>query len=133
MRKSPVFSYRFSRAWFAEVVWAIISVDENGILGVTQQLSQFGSDFLTSPGVASPFCVATPTAVRAVGDVVNLFASPPPTPSKAESDQRGVAACNGGAFESVATPLPTPSDSPPAVGGSQNTAFRVRNGSQIFC
>lgn len=29
----------------SEVIWVILSVEESGLLGVTQQLSQFGGDF----------------------------------------------------------------------------------------
>ena len=38
----------FYRFIFSDVIWVIVAVDEGGLLGVTQQLSQFGKE-LGSP------------------------------------------------------------------------------------
>ena len=32
---------------FPEMIWVIIQVEENGLLGVTQQMSKFGSDLIS--------------------------------------------------------------------------------------
>lgn len=44
--------------YFGEIIWVILQVEENGLLGVTQQMSQFGGEFIhTSPQrpVSNPF------------------------------------------------------------------------------
>ncbi|WAR02736.1 ILRUN-like protein [Mya arenaria] len=44
--------------FFGESVWVIITVAEGGVLGVTQQLSRFGNEFVHNPspqGASNPF------------------------------------------------------------------------------
>ncbi|KAL5006332.1 hypothetical protein ScPMuIL_015138 [Solemya velum] len=47
--------------YFGDVIWVIISVDESGLLGVTQQLSTFGSEFIHSSPQAAHNPFASPS------------------------------------------------------------------------
>ena len=63
----------------AEVIWVIAQVDESGLLGVTQQLSQCGSDFSQHPHhnpSQNPF--ASPVKPASEGGTP-LFSSPSPS------------------------------------------------------
>ena len=52
---------------FAEIIWVILQVDESGLLGLTQQLSQFGTEL-----VSQNHCSASAPASPAT----NPFATP---------------------------------------------------------
>lgn len=83
--------------FFGEPIWVIVTVAEGGLLGVTQQLFKFGSDFAsTSPPNYTPNPFATPTKTHAVPGGV-LCGSP----------NSSVLAQHGSPFPTDFSPSPT--------------------------
>lgn len=62
--------------FFGEPIWVIVTVAEGGVLGVTQQLSKFGTDFIhtsvSQDSISNPF--ASPT--KSSGEISNISISP---------------------------------------------------------
>jgi hypothetical protein len=104
--------------YIVEVIWVIITVDEGGILGVTQQLSSFGkSDFVHT-------CSNIPQNLQ------NPFASPIKldlcTSSPLISPNSSIVAQHGSPLTSQPSPT-APSSSPLAV----RSLFNVGNSNSI--
>ena len=70
--------------YFSEPIWVIVTVAEGGVLGVTQQLSKFGTDFihnsLPQDNISNPFASPTKSSgeAQSVGPSSNssLIAQP---------------------------------------------------------
>ena len=102
--------------YIVEVIWVIITVDEGGILGVTQQLSSFGkSDFVHT-------CSNIPQ------NLPNPFASPIKldlcTSSPLISPNSSIVAQHGSPLTSQPSPT-APSSSPLAVRSLFNVGIQV--------
>lgn len=96
--------------FFGEPIWVIVTVAEGGVLGVTQQLSKFGTDFIHNSvpqdSISNPF--ASPT--KSAGDVNNFGASP----------QNSLVAQQGSPY--VTQLSPSPSRSPHHIDVNGTTA-----------
>ncbi|KAG8588933.1 hypothetical protein GDO81_006162 [Engystomops pustulosus] len=77
--------------YFGDVIWVILSVEAGGLLGVTQQLSSFETEFNTQPhrnvaGDFNPF--ASPQKSRSTeGESMSTWTSETETP---EGEQNGL-------------------------------------------
>ncbi|XP_041084410.1 protein ILRUN isoform X1 [Polyodon spathula] len=83
--------------FFGDVIWVILGVEVGGLLGVTQQLSSFQTEFNTQPhrkveGNFNPF--ASPQKNKNAGEEDNSLKDPggpwEPAPDQIQEDQNGL-------------------------------------------
>lgn len=104
--------------YFGEPIWVIITVAEGGVLGVTQQLSRFGNDFVQNPlpqNIPNPFGSPTKSS-SSDSNVASSVALMSPNNS--------MVAQQGSPYTSQLTPSPVRMHGVPGTGNPTRSLFQ---------